>query len=433
MEINDSWFIEYIQGWDNEIQWELEDLLKISKVLCDIATLNGAEIAWDKNKDDFPSQMARKYAILRCDEAIQKRMNYYLNHYFPSKLKPLRLINTASSGFTLPFLHSAKWSNRININTATKNELISLPKIGSVIAGRIIEYRLIQGFFSNEEQLLSIKGIYKDTIKEISDLITLGKPERYYFKTLEADFFFNNPSISSYIKWTKAANGNFSGLITDNNSLTDIILDEITSIRDEVKSRPSLRGRTLSFTRATEANALINLYEGNDNSSIGGGEVNDLKVAAVLNDGLYRKFIEQLIDESTLKILIIMFFFKFDDEKSYPTDTIVDKLIDAKNRGVNVRVILDRDAEGDKYGSRVINKNVKEYLSAAGIEVKMDRPDILTHAKAIVVDNLHVVVGSHNWTAGSFYAYDDTSIYVESKEIANNLENVFNVIWSNSN
>ena len=94
--------------------------------------------------------------------------------------------------------------------------------------------------------------------------------------------------------------------------------------------------------------------------------------------------------------------------------------------------MLDRDAEGDKYGSRMINKNVKAYLSNAGIAVKMDRPEILTHAKTLIVDQKHVVVGSHNWTAGSFYTYDDTSIYLESVTAAENFTAIFNVIWDNA-
>lgn len=49
-------------------------------------------------------------------------------------------------------------STPINLNTATKAELMSLPGVGEVIAERILEYRR-QKRFESPEELLEIKGI----------------------------------------------------------------------------------------------------------------------------------------------------------------------------------------------------------------------------------------------------------------------------------
>jgi len=47
----------------------------------------------------------------------------------------------------------------VNINTATVDELIELPGIGDVMAGRIIEYREINSGFSNINEIKNISGI----------------------------------------------------------------------------------------------------------------------------------------------------------------------------------------------------------------------------------------------------------------------------------
>lgn len=48
---------------------------------------------------------------------------------------------------------------RINLNTATKEELMEVDGIGEVTAERILEYRRKMGRFTYVEELLEIKGI----------------------------------------------------------------------------------------------------------------------------------------------------------------------------------------------------------------------------------------------------------------------------------
>ena len=61
--------------------------------------------------------------------------------------------------------------------------------------------------------------------------------------------------------------------------------------------------------------------------------------------------------------------------------------------------------------------------------IKFDSPDVTTHSKVLIVDDRHVVVGSHNWTAGSFYQYDDTSLYVDSDLLAASYKSAFDSRW----
>jgi competence protein ComEA len=61
---------------------------------------------------------------------------------------------------------------RININTATGEELEALPSIGEVIAARIIAYREQNGPFRTVDDLIHIQGVSDRTIDEIRDMVT---------------------------------------------------------------------------------------------------------------------------------------------------------------------------------------------------------------------------------------------------------------------
>ncbi len=65
-------------------------------------------------------------------------------------------------------------TNLININTASVNDLMSLPGIGEVYANRIIDYRYNKPFGSIEE-IKNIEGIGDKTFDKIKALITSGE------------------------------------------------------------------------------------------------------------------------------------------------------------------------------------------------------------------------------------------------------------------
>jgi len=68
----------------------------------------------------------------------------------------------------------AAGGEKININTASADDLASLPGIGPSYAQRIVEYREKNGPFHKVEDLLNVRGIGEKTFERIRDRLTLG-------------------------------------------------------------------------------------------------------------------------------------------------------------------------------------------------------------------------------------------------------------------
>jgi len=64
----------------------------------------------------------------------------------------------------------------VNINTATQDELESLPGIGPTIAQRIILYRETNGAFTSIEDIQKVEGIGQKKFEAIIFLITVAGP-----------------------------------------------------------------------------------------------------------------------------------------------------------------------------------------------------------------------------------------------------------------
>jgi competence protein ComEA len=62
---------------------------------------------------------------------------------------------------------------KINVNTATLDELDKLPGIGPSIAQRIIDYRTQNGEFKKIDDLKKVRGIGDALFDQIKDLVTL--------------------------------------------------------------------------------------------------------------------------------------------------------------------------------------------------------------------------------------------------------------------
>lgn len=90
----------------------------------------------------------------------------------PAVPEPAARGQSAASGSTDPSDQPAV-PTLININTASADELMSLPGIGASKAAAIIRYRETNGPFTTIEQLMNVSGIGPATFESLKDLITV--------------------------------------------------------------------------------------------------------------------------------------------------------------------------------------------------------------------------------------------------------------------
>lgn len=138
----------------------------------------------------------------------------------------------------------------------------------------------------------------------------------------------------------------------------------------------------------------------------------------------YFTSVHQLLQKAGKSIYVVMYFINFDPSKANNVSVLVNDLVTAHKQGVKVKVILDRNmqyAKGgvdDAFDVEEKNQRAFDFLKEAGVEVYYDNINTITHAKAIVVDDSVVIVGSTNWSASSLDRNNETAVLVNSPEIA---------------
>jgi hypothetical protein len=132
--------------------------------------------------------------------------------------------------------------------------------------------------------------------------------------------------------------------------------------------------------------------------------------------GQYPYRVGELIDEASVSISIAMFIVSWGDT-GHPVRQLVEKLIAAHQRGVQVEMLLDQDRRDDLYKTRLINRPAAVSLEEAGVRVRFDKTTELTHSKVVVIDQQQTVIGSHNWSRSSFFKYDELSVLITDASV----------------
>ena len=132
----------------------------------------------------------------------------------------------------------------------------------------------------------------------------------------------------------------------------------------------------------------------------------------------YSETLHSLLTSAQRTIRVILFEIRYYPRRNDSTvNQLVDDLITAAQRGVNVEVILE-DSSGYAKENADDNRRVGERLEKGGVKVYYDSPDTTTHAKLLIIDDRYVVIGSTNWSYHAFEKNNETSMLIDSEQVA---------------
>ena len=85
----------------------------------------------------------------------------------------LRALALTAALIALGSIGALAAQGKVNINTATAEQLTLLPRVGTVVAERIVEFRDKNGRFKKAEDLLLVSGIGDRTFDLIKPYVSL--------------------------------------------------------------------------------------------------------------------------------------------------------------------------------------------------------------------------------------------------------------------
>lgn len=110
------------------------------------------------------------------------------------------------------------------------------------------------------------------------------------------------------------------------------------------------------------------------------------------------------------------------------TMPIINALIRAKQKGVDVDVIIDASSWNKKLTSE--NKKTITYLKQHDVNAKQDSKKTTLHSKVVVIDNNTVIVGSTNIGYYALTKNHEANILIKDENIAQQFENYFEFLWN---
>ena len=102
---------------------------------------------------------------------------------------------------------------------------------------------------------------------------------------------------------------------------------------------------------------------------------------------------------------------------------ITNALINAQNRGVDVKIIQDAT---NSHSDSTAHKQ----LRTAGIEVKTENYAGKMHAKSVIIDDNITVIGSMNYTNSGNNKNDENVLIIKSPEITKYMKETFSYLWN---
>lgn len=410
---------EWASGWHPKLAFGPAERSLLEDRLYRLMVAVGGEPLDEENLPDFDGVAA--WAISAASAGLDRHFRGLAAGLGPLTTPPVRWQDTnegASSGEEL--VRIGGWQPRLDLASASEAGMAGLKAIGPAMAARVVAFRETGGLRTLED-LLSVAGIGPAKLEAIRPFAYVSPVEAARsLSTGALDEFRLCPAVASYVDLLMETGGTFGPRGT---SLEASVLAEVArAAQTAAASQPPGGGpRPVSAEAAARLGRLILRGQ----ALVGSAEaLSEGDWVGLVSGPAYLDLALRLIDGAKREIRVTMFFMTYQPGGNHPANELVERLVAAQGRGVQVHVTLDLDRPGDVFGSRLVNEAAFRRLEAGGVAVTWDRPEQLTHTKLLLVDGRDVLTGSHNWTAGSLYAYDDKSLIVRSAALGEALATV---------
>jgi hypothetical protein len=93
---------------------------------------------------------------------------------------------------------------------------------------------------------------------------------------------------------------------------------------------------------------------------------------------------------------------------SFTDPSVMKALINAKKRGVDIKIVIDKDGNRNKSSLAAMN-----LVTGAGIQLRTDDDFKIQHDKVIIVDNKSVETGSYNYSQSAAKVNSENAILIQ--------------------
>ena len=145
----------------------------------------------------------------------------------------------------------------------------------------------------------------------------------------------------------------------------------------------------------------------------------------LMNNRDYYQVLHSALTHAEESIHVVMYLAKYYPDEHSPVNLLLEDLVEAHSKGVDVRVLL----EGS---DSVLDTLAVNYLRSRGVPVNLDPEEVTTHAKLIVLDGQAVVLGSTNWSNSALNSNNETNVEIKDPTIAQVCEDYFQALWEAS-
>lgn len=374
---------------------KLEDVSKNAKPckFCYITKKHQNNVQENK-LSKYPKNIYEKYSPVYKDNFIEFYVTDFIKYYYPSD----RCLTTPCKSL-LREINSAMYSIDFAIYGIDKQPQITKALINAQNRG--VKMRWVFDTDNTGQTIYSETLTLKDTLKNYKrdiDLPASSSGLHSKDAIMHNKFFiFDNKKV-----WTGSANISHTDLSGFNANSAILINSPAAAEVYRQEFEQMYEGKFHQMKTSSARNKL----------TIGASRIS---VHFSPQDKVITKQIIPLINNSTKYIYIPVFVITHKDFNT--------ALVDARQRGVDVKIIVDATSAGSKYSS-------VKYLRDNNIKIKTENRAGKMHMKSIIIDDKFCVICSMNFTKSGENYNDENVLIIENPSLAKAFKEKFLYFWS---